>query len=93
MLTVLLLITLLLFGFAAGYGVREVVSRGRHVRWREKYGRRRSLPDRAPRLPNPIQRTASPGDAKEPLTEIPTPIGQQSRSNKVGQQAVTRDAA
>ena len=79
MLAVLLFITLLLFGFAAGYGVREVVSRGRHVRWREKYGRRRSLPDRAPRLADPIQQTASLGGAKEPLPEIPVPIGQQSR--------------
>ena len=76
----LLFITLLLLSFAAGYGVREVVSRGRRVQWREKYGRLRF-------------RAASLGDAKQARPEIPRPIGQQGRGNKVDHQADARDAA
>ena len=32
-----LLLVALLFGFAGGYAVRELKSRQRHRRWREKY--------------------------------------------------------
>ena len=34
---ILLLMVALLVGFAGGYGVRELKSRQRHRRWREKY--------------------------------------------------------